>query len=245
MNVQTEDSSPPKPDQMTPAVRKGVMRWARREIMGLILYFPMLFWSAGTWNWPGAWLLIALTSAWIIATAVVTIPVHPELLAERVGPRAGAKKWDSAIVSVIGVMMLVKLVVAGLDIRLDWTDRLPFGIKLAGLIAAALGYALVVWATRSNAYFSQIVRIQTERGHQVATGGPYRFVRHPAYIGMILTELGSSLMLGCWLALIPGIISGLLYIVRTALEDRTLLAELNGYTEFAQKTRFRLLPGIW
>lgn len=108
-----------------------------------------------------------------------------------------------------------------------------------------LGYALVVWATRSNAYFSQIVRIQSERGHQVAAGGPYRFVRHPAYIGMILTELGSSLMLGSWLALIPGVISALLFIVRTALEDRTLLAELNGYTEFAQKTRYRLLPGIW
>ncbi len=226
-------------------IKRGVIRWAVREVMGLVMYLPLLFWPAGTWNWPMAWALIGVTALWIAGTAAVTIPRYPQLLAERMGPRQGSKGWDTAILGVIGVLMLVKLLLAGLDIRNQWTDKLPLWIELVGMAAALVGYGLVVWATGSNAYFSQTVRIQTERGHTVATGGPYRFVRHPAYIGMILAELGTSLMLGSWLALIPGVVSAALVILRTALEDRILQSELSGYQEFAQKIRYRLIPGIW
>ena len=226
-------------------VTRGVIRWSIRETMGLVMFVPFLFWPAGTWNWPMAWALIAITAMWIIGTAIVTIPRHPELLAERVGPRKGAKGWDTAILGVIGVMMLAKLAVAGLDIRFGWTGGLPLWAEIAGLVAAMVGYGLVVWATGSNAFFSQVVRIQTERGHTVVTGGPYQFVRHPSYIGMMLAELGTSAMLGSWLALIPGGISAALIILRTVLEDRILLAELAGYKEFAKNTRYRLVPGVW
>jgi protein-S-isoprenylcysteine O-methyltransferase Ste14 len=226
-------------------VTRGVIRWGIRETMGLIMYIPFLFLSAGTWNWPMAWALIGLTALWIIGTAVVTIPRYPELLAERVGPRKGAKTWDTAILGVVGVLMLVKLLLAGFDIRYGWTGGLTLWAELAGMVAALVGYGLVVWATASNAYFSQLVRIQTERGHMVATGGPYQFVRHPAYIGMIAVELGTSLMLGSWLALLPGVVSAVLFILRTRLEDQALLKELVGYKEFAVKTRYRLIPGVW
>ena len=224
---------------------RGVIRWAVREIMGLVMFLPLLFWPAGTWNWPMAWALIGLTALWIAGTALVTIPRYPQLLAERVGPRRGSQGWDTAILGVIGVLMLVKLLLAGFDFRNHWTFGIPLWLEITGMVAALVGYGLVVWATGSNAYFSQLVRIQTERGHTVATGGPYRYVRHPAYIGMILAELGTSLMLGSWLALIPGVISAALVILRTALEDRFLLKELAGYQEFAQKTLYRLLPGVW
>jgi protein-S-isoprenylcysteine O-methyltransferase Ste14 len=226
-------------------VTRGVIRWSIRETMGLIMYIPFLFWPAGTWNWPMAWALIVLTAMWIIGTAIVTIPRYPELLAERVGPRKGGKAWDTVILSVIGVMMLAKMLLAGLDIRFGWTGGLPLWADIAGMVAALAGYGLVVWATGSNAYFSQIVRIQTERGHTVVTGGPYQFVRHPAYIGMICVELGTSVMLGSWLAFIPGGVSAVLIILRTVLEDRMLLTELAGYREFAEKTRYRLIPGVW
>jgi len=226
-------------------VTRGVVRWSIRETMGLVMFVPFLFWPAGTWNWPMAWALIVVTAMWIIGTAIVTIPRHPELLAERVGPRKGAKGWDTAILGVIGVMMLAKLAVAGLDIRFGWTGGLPLWAEIAGLVAAMVGYGLVVWATGSNAFFSQVVRIQTERGPTVVTGGPYQFVRHPSYIGMMLAELGTSAMLGSWLALIPGGISAALIILRTVLEDRILLAELAGYKEFAKNTRYRLVPGVW
>jgi protein-S-isoprenylcysteine O-methyltransferase Ste14 len=135
--------------------------------------------------------------------------------------------------------------VGGLDERHGWS----VGIALAGQIAAGvvmgLGYALVVWATAANRFFSLIVRIQAERGHAVATGGPYRWVRHPAYVGGILIDLAGPILLGSWWALVPGILCGLLMILRTALEDRTLQAELAGYREYAGRVRYRLLPGVW
>ena len=108
-----------------------------------------------------------------------------------------------------------------------------------------LGYALFVWATASNTFFSQIVRIQSDRGHAVASDGPYRYVRHPAYVGMILFELAMSTLLASWWALIAGGLCAILLILRTSLEDRTLQAELTGYVDYARQVRHRLLPGIW
>ena len=112
--------------------------------------------------------------------------------------------------------------------------------QIGAMLIVIAGYALVVWATGTNAFFSQVVRIQTERGHTVVSSGPYRYVRHPAYVGMILVVLGAPIMLGSWWALIPGVISAVLVIVRTALEDKTLQAELPGYADYAQRTRYRL-----
>jgi protein-S-isoprenylcysteine O-methyltransferase Ste14 len=236
----SEQSAPGKA-----TVNRGVFLWAVRETMGLVMYIPFLFWPAGTWNWPMAWALIAITAMWILGTAVVTIPRYPELLAERVGPRRGGKSWDTAILGLIGILMLGKMLLAGLDFRFGWTIQLPLWTEITGLAVAMVGYGLVVWATGSNAFFSQVVRIQKERGHTVATGGPYRFVRHPANLGMIFTELGISFMLGSWLALIPGGISAVLIILRTRLEDRILLTELAGYKEYAGNIRYRLMPGAW
>jgi len=126
----------------------------------------------------------------------------------------------------------------------DFVSENPLA-QIAAMLLVIAGHALVVWATGTNAFFSQVVRIQTERGHTVITGGPYRYVRHPAYVGMILVVVGAPIMLGSWWALIPGVISAVLMIVRTVLEDRTLQAELSGYVEYAQHTRYRLLPGVW
>jgi protein-S-isoprenylcysteine O-methyltransferase Ste14 len=108
-----------------------------------------------------------------------------------------------------------------------------------------LGYALFVWATASNTFFSQIVRIQSERGHTVVTGGPYHYVRHPAYVGAILYELAVPILLASWWALIASGLSAILLILRTALEDRALQSELTGYIDYARQVRHRLLPGIW
>jgi protein-S-isoprenylcysteine O-methyltransferase Ste14 len=97
----------------------------------------------------------------------------------------------------------------------------------------------------SNAFFAEGVRIQEERGHTVATGGPYRYVRHPGYVGAIAAGLSTPFLLGSPWALIPAGISATLYVVRTALEDRTLREELPGYAEYAEQTGYRLLPGVW
>ncbi|UCD38983.1 MAG: isoprenylcysteine carboxylmethyltransferase family protein, partial [Fidelibacterota bacterium] len=130
-------------------------------------------------------------------------------------------------------------------LRYGWSTGIGLTHQVIAAMVAALAYALVVWAMAVNAFFSQIVRVQEERGHQVATGGPYRFVRHPGYVGSVLFELAVPIMLGSWWALAIGGLHAVLFVIRTALEDRTLQADLDGYPEYAQKTRYRLLPGVW
>jgi len=113
------------------------------------------------------------------------------------------------------------------------------------LILTILGHALVVWAMGANAFFSPLVRIQKERGHTVAIGGPYRLIRHPGYLGAIIFTVGIPLLLGSWWAIIPGLAADVLYILRTKLEDQTLVEELPGYQEYTQQTKYRLFPGVW
>jgi len=213
--------------------------------MGTVMLAVVLFLSAGRLDWMMGWALVGITALWVGATAVTVIPRYPGLLAERVGPRKGAKTWDTAIMGIVGLGTLARCIVAGLDARYGWTTRISLAPQIVALVIAALGYALVVWAMASNAFFSQIVRIQQERGHAVATGGPYRYVRHPSYVGTILFELATPVMLGSWWALIPGGLDAILFFVRTALEDKTLQRELDGYKEYAERVQYRLLPGVW
>lgn len=224
--------------------RRIVVRWAIRETLGVVMLAVLLFLPAGRLDWVWGWALVGIMALWAAATGVVSVRRSPELLAERLGPREGAKRWDTAIMGIVGVLTLVRCVVAGLDVRFGWTEvSLP--LHVIALVVAALGYALVVWATAVNAYFSQIVRIQAERGHSVATGGPYQVVRHPGYVGTILFELAVPVMLGSWWALVPGGVNALLFVIRTALEDRTLREELAGYEDYARRVRYRLMPGVW
>jgi protein-S-isoprenylcysteine O-methyltransferase Ste14 len=222
-----------------------IARYAIRETMGIVFMGVALFWSAGKTDWWPAWVSIAVMLAWIIATAIIIFRSNPELLAERLGPRKGAKPWDTAIMSMLGITQLVRYVVAGLDQRNGWTGGFPLAAHISALTVCVLGYALVVWATASNTFFSQIVRIQSERGHAVATGGPYHYVRHPAYVGAILYELAVPVLLASWWALIASGMGAILLILRTALEDRTLRRELDGYDDYARHVRHRLLPAIW
>ena len=222
-----------------------ITRYAIRETMGIVVMGVALFWSAGQIGWWPAWASIAVMLAWITATAIVIFRFNPDLLAERLGPRKGAKPWDTAIMSILGLTQLARYIVAGLDQRYGWTSGFPLAAQMAALAVCVLGYALFVWATASNTFFSQIVRIQFERGHTVATGGPYHYVRHPAYAGAILYELAVPVLLASWWALIASGLSAILLILRTALEDRTLQAELAGYVAYARQVRHRLVPGIW
>ena len=231
--------------QMTPEVRRGVMRWLIREVMGVLFVAATLFIPAGRWNWVWGWALVGLYAVWVSANALILIPRSPELLAERAQRKKGIKDWDTVLMSIVGILTLCKHIVAGLDVRYGWTVGIPLWLQFVTLVIAALGYALGTWAMAANAFFSMMVRIQDDRGHAVVTGGPYQFVRHPGYVGTIALELATPILLGSLWALIAGVLAALLMVVRTALEDRTLRKELEGYTEYAQQTRYRLLPGVW
>ncbi len=231
--------------RMSPQVKRGVIRWAVRETMGVVMLALLLFLTAGTVNWTAGWAMVIVMAGWVIGMAIVVIPHYPELLAERVGPKKGAKTWDTVLLSLYGLAMMIVWIVAGFDVRYGWSSEIGTVAQAAAMLIVIAGHSLVVWATGVNAFFSQVVRIQTERGHTVVTSGPYQLVRHPAYTGSVLLVMGSPIMLGSWWALIPSVICAVLMIARTVLEDKTLQAELPGYTAYAQRTRYRLLPGVW
>ncbi len=217
--------------------------------MGVVMVAVILFASAWRLDWAMGWALVGVYAAWVGANAVLLIPTSPDLLIERVTRAKDAKAWDTALLGVVGLVTLAKYILAGLDVRRGWTARawpgMPLALQIVALVVAALGYALGTWAMTANAFFSKVVRIQEDRQHAVATGGPYRCVRHPGYSGTIAFELATPFMLGSLWALIPGVLVVLLTIVRTALEDRTLQEELEGYPAYARRVRYRLLPGVW
>lgn len=222
-----------------------LVRYVIRETLGIVVMAVALFWSAGRIDWWAAWAVLAVMAGWIIATAVVILRYNPDLLAERLGPRQGAKRWDVAIMSVVGLSQLARYVIAGLDQRYGWTGGFPVAAQVVAFILCGLGYVLVVWATAVNAFFSQIVRVQTERGQSVVMDGPYHYVRHPAYAGAILFELAVPVLLASWWAFIPSLLNAVLLTVRTVKEDRLLQRELTGYSDYAHQIHARLLPGIW
>ncbi len=230
----------------TPELRLGAYRWLARETMGTAMVGVILFWSAGTVAWPMGWVLVALYAAWVAANTLLLWPRHKSLLAERAQKRPpGAKRWDLALMGVIGILTIARLVVAGLDLRHGWGPEVPLALVIAAVPVAAIGFALVTWGMAANAWFATHVRIQKDRGQRVATGGPYRWVRHPGYLGSVLFELSSGLLLQSWWALGIGVFGAALFVVRTAKEDRTLHEELSGYADYAKATPYRLIPRLW
>jgi protein-S-isoprenylcysteine O-methyltransferase Ste14 len=225
--------------------KKILTRYILDSILGLVGGGVFLFWPAGRIDWWPGWGVLVVNAAMMAAMGFVIFRRYPDLAAERLSPPKGAKKWDVAINSGVRTIQLARYIVAGLDQRNGWTGGFPAGVQIAALAVSFLGYAVIPWAVASNKFFSQIVRIQSDRGHAVAAGGPYRIVRHPSYLGMIAFELAVPVMLASWGSIIISCGNVLLIILRTALEDRTLQAELPGYADYARRVRYRLLPGIW
>jgi protein-S-isoprenylcysteine O-methyltransferase Ste14 len=204
----------------------------------------VLFGAAGRLDWTMGWAFVGVYAAGGMAIAAL---MEPELIAERAKIKPDARTWDTMLMGVSKLLNLMLPLVAGLDMRLGWTQHTarPTAANLSGLIFTALGQLLSSWAVVSNEFFSDVIRIQTDRGHTVISDGPYRLMRHPGYTGLILYSLAAPFLLDSPWALIPGGLTISLVIARTVVEDRTLLKELDGYQEYAAQVRYRLLPGVW
>jgi protein-S-isoprenylcysteine O-methyltransferase Ste14 len=222
--------------------RKNLLKRFIQVIMQIVLFAVLLFVSAGRLVWYWAWIYLG---TYIVIITINAFILPNDLIEERGKSKENVKKWDRVIMTLNIFPALGLLVVAGLDYRFGWAPKLNSWIQVVALVLMILGNAFFTWAMLSNHFFSTAVRIQFDRSHQVATGGPYNYMRHPGYVGFIVINLATPLILGSLWALIPGAIMAVLFIIRTALEDSTLQKELEGYKEYAQKVKYRLIPGIW
>jgi protein-S-isoprenylcysteine O-methyltransferase Ste14 len=222
---------------------KAVVRFA----LVLLLMPAALFFTAGRVDWWQAWVYVGLQLLATFVSRVIVSRKYPDLIKERAQYTSGedVKSWDKTILPFIIYGPLVMLIVAALNVRFGWQPQIPLWLQLLGLVGVVLGAAFSTWAMLVNRFFSAVVRIQIDRGQSVISTGPYRVVRHPGYAGGVVACLVMPLLLGSVWALIPGGMVMVMYILRTALEDKTLQNELKGYKEYTARVRYRLLPGIW
>ncbi len=231
------------------AVRSGVNAHGLRYVgqrLGLLLIFAcVLLGAAGTLAWPRAWYYLVVAVLLETLTLSLLAVRAPETLNRRGAFGAGVKRFDQGFAALWLALALVTPVVAGLDaVRYRWST-LPWSFFYGGLAVLIPASFFANWAMVENEHFEQFVRIQEDRGHRVVTTGPYRFVRHPGYLGAIVGALTTPMMLGSAWTFVPAGLMALLFVVRTHLEDETLRRELQGYEQYTQRTRFRLLPWVW
>ena len=239
MNTNTSANQPNDKSDLASRIRKRMLQ----VVVQFLVLAAILFISSGRLNWVWAWVYLGV-GVGILAINVLVMP--PELIAERGRTdRKDIKGWDRVLTTLSILPTLGTPIVAGLDERFGWSPPLAMAIQVVALILFALAQGLFTWGMVSNKFFSTAVRIHRDRDHTVASGGPYRYVRHPGYVGYITASFATALALGSWWALIPAGLTLCLLVVRTALEDQTLQDELDGYRDYAQRVRYRLLPGVW
>jgi protein-S-isoprenylcysteine O-methyltransferase Ste14 len=218
-----------------------------QSIFFLGIFAAVLFVPAGRIDWWAGWTLLG---GFLIAVGVLAVWMRqrdPALMAERqsAAKAENTKHWDQVIMTVYSVLLLVMLVTASVDAgRMGWS-QVPLAARVIGWMGLGAAFVIVWRVMAENTYLSERVRIQEERDHHVVTTGPYQYVRHPMYVGIIIAMLSVPLALGSWWALLPAALIMIIFIVRTGLEDRTLMEELPGYQEYARQVCYKLLPGIW
>ena len=223
---------------------------SRRQAITYAIGLPialllLIFLPAGSLTWRPEWVFVMVLVLAFGTSALILARVNPIIYRARSRFQPGTKSWDKALLAVMLPAMVAILPVAALDAgRFGWSRVSP-GLVILGYAAVLLGVALTGWAQAVNPYFEPGVRIQSERHQHVIDTGPYRFVRHPGYVAALLLFYGMALALGSYWALAPAALATALLIVRTAWEDRLLQAELDGYRDYANRVRWRLIPGLW
>lgn len=217
-----------------------------RGVLSMTAMIALLFVAAGRLNWSRGWIFVALFLASMIVMGTLLRLLNPATMRARMaGPGKDTKPFDRIFLRIFIPLVFLQPVVAALDaVRFRWT-AMPFAAVWPGALLLLVSTSLMTWAMVVNPHAEMSVRIQTDRGHRVITTGPYRFVRHPMYVGMLLMYCSFNLILGTWWAFVVVAAIAALVVWRTAMEDRTLMRELPGYSDFAAQTRWRLLPGLW
>lgn len=228
-----------------PHLGRALLKRTGQILAQLLLLAAILFLAAGRLDWGRAWLCLGLQVAGLLVDMAVLLRLNPGVIAVRAEHRAGTEAADRPVVLAATLAYLAVPALAGLDAaRFQWA-ALGWGWAVAGLALHFAGQVPILAALATNPFLERGLRVQADRAQHVVTGGPYLIVRHPLYAGMILQALGLPLLLGSGWALVPAAAFVLLLALRTGIEDRMLRRSLAGYAEYAQRTRARLLPGLW
>ncbi len=227
---------------------KFIFQRVQQNVLSLFSVGALFFVIAGTIKNIGFWIYAGTVLMYQIVSLLILVPKYPaytELARIRKIQRTDAKNWDKRIIRILLMTTFLMYALAALDLGRVRLGILPLWLAAPGILCYTAGSALNQWAMIHNPHFEKEVRIQTDRAHQVIAAGPYRFVRHPGYLGSLLGYLCFPLILGSALAFIGAILCMTGTVVRANLEDRTLRQELDGYQAYAHEVRYRLIPFIW
>lgn len=215
-----------------------------RFILMYILLALALFIPAGTIFWLQGGIYIIIMIVFSTSFIIYLKKKDPELLKARAKTKT-TESWDKKIGAIAGIFILAMYIIPGFDaVRFRWSS-LPLIINIIGFVGMILAAILFFLVSRENTYLSRVVEIQEKRGHKVITTGPYKIVRHPMYLALIVLYPSQCLALGSLYSLIPctGLIITIIF--RIYYEDKKLHEQLEGYKEYAKNTRHKLIPGIW
>jgi protein-S-isoprenylcysteine O-methyltransferase Ste14 len=226
----------------------SLVRHIRTFLQGSALiawWLVFLFGGAAQLTWGRGWICTVLYLGGFYTCRAVLKRWNPGILEQRQEAiRCDTKPFDKIFLRLLLTLTIVQPLVAGLDFRRNGAS-MPFWTVYPGITSFAGAAVLITWVLVRNPHAESSVRIQHDRGHHVIVSGPYRFIRHPMYAGLIQLHQSLALILGStWTMGLAALIT-ILFLWRTALEDQTLRRELPGYEEYATVTRYRLMPGIW
>jgi protein-S-isoprenylcysteine O-methyltransferase Ste14 len=223
-----------------------VARLLLQNTITLVGIGALLFASAGSLDWPAAWVFLAISALLGPACGLWLAKTDPALLAERMRPplQADQPAADKKFVLIFILTVLIWLVAIGLDRRARASD-VPLLLQALGLAMYLLSIAFIIWVFRENSFAAPVVKVQAARHHRVVSSGPYAFVRHPMYSGIMLFFLGVPLLLGSWWGVAIAPVFAVLFAVRARIEERALIEGLPEYADYAARVRYRLVPGVW
>jgi protein-S-isoprenylcysteine O-methyltransferase Ste14 len=221
------------------------LKIAAKGFFSLLFIIAFIFLLAGRLTYWQGW-VFSIVMVLLVLIQLIAFADKTDLAQERFKPGPGTKWWDKVFWALYAPLFFAIFIIACLDAgRFLWSPRLPLAVYVLSYLAFLFSIYLYSWAMWVNKWFSSTVRIQTDRDQKVVQDGPYRYVRHPGYVGGILMAISTSLILGSLWGLIPAVFVVILLIIRTYFEDVTLQRELSGYFNYTKKVRYRLVPRVW
>jgi len=228
--------------------KMAVCRFIFSSLITILIFPVVILFLSGNWLWLEGWIFSLWFDVMVLSNMIYLYLHDPALLAER-SKAPGSdnqKKWDKYLLTGAYLMALVWFIIMPLDAkRFGWSPYFPVWLKVLGGVALLPSLYLIYRATVENTFLSTLVRIQTDRKQQVISTGVYGFVRHPLYLGCLLMLLGAPLLLGSIYGLIIGLIALIVLVGRIIGEEKMLVNELEGYEDYKQKVKYRLVPLVW